>query len=200
MIYFTSNEFFFPTKTNQYAEEYNNFIIDNWNKDVAAGDTVYVLGGLFRKTHDNSFNKVYVEEIVNKLNGTIHYIPNDTTDTFELCIFLDSISVEYQFATDIIYNNATFILTPTPIDAIEHAYKYCDETFLVVNCIGDCLSYVEDMTQDSTYVYCGWDAKHRLISAAEIWVELVQDDYVAQLMDEEMGYDDFFEEDDWDDE
>lgn len=74
-IFFTSDLHFFHSRVIEYdgrpfldVEHMNEVLVDNWNRVVGSGDIVFYLGDL-------SFQKPSkTKEVVDKLNGKIHYV------------------------------------------------------------------------------------------------------------------------------
>lgn len=73
--FFTSDSHFAHKRIIEYSKrpfsclaEHDEILVDNWNRDVKPGDTVYFLG-------DFAYgNKDYARSIRNRLNGNIHFI------------------------------------------------------------------------------------------------------------------------------
>ena len=92
--------------------EYNNMVIDNWNKVVGKRDIVYILGGF-------GIGDCY--DIVLKLNGEIHFLNSVFTDSDN--IFMDIIkkcvknSVNKELKKRIIFESNQIVTLPE-IDCI----------------------------------------------------------------------------------
>ena len=76
MIYFTADLHFDHKNIIQHTErpfenveEMNRVLIKNWNDTVKPKDTIYIIGDLTLVT-----KRVYIEELVGKLNGIKHLI------------------------------------------------------------------------------------------------------------------------------
>ena len=88
-------------------EEYNNMVIDNWNKVVGKNDIVYILGGF-------GIGNCY--DIVIKLNGEIHFLNSVFTNSDS--IFMNDIkngvrnSVNKDFSKKIIFESNQIIAIP----------------------------------------------------------------------------------------
>lgn len=87
--------------------EYNNMVIDNWNKVVGKRDIVYILGGF-------GIGDCY--DIVLKLNGEIHFLNSVFTDSDS--IFMDLIkngvrnSVNKELTKRIIFESNQIVTLP----------------------------------------------------------------------------------------
>jgi hypothetical protein len=193
MIYFISNTLFYTDKTNSHYDEY---MISQWNKDVAADDEVYVLGGLFRINYTDSFNKNYIENVVKKLNGKIHVVPQ-TLDDMEIYFHLDTLGlVEWQFQYDIIYQDTLVVATADPIDIIEYDNINTLDYWHLANVFGNSLAYQEELVPGGTYCCAAYETKRRMISIDELWIDINQKDYMANVEDALFGIED--DEDFWD--
>lgn len=78
MIYFTSDQHFgheaiigYCDRPYKNADKMDNALIKNWNKTVAEGDTVYVVGDVTLK---GSSHKEWLKNIVTRLNGQKHLV------------------------------------------------------------------------------------------------------------------------------
>lgn len=87
--------------------EYNNMIIDNWNKKIGNNDIVYILGGF-------GIGDCY--DIVIKLNGEIHFL--NSVFTYSDSIFMNEIknsvknSVNKSLADKIFFESNQIITLP----------------------------------------------------------------------------------------
>lgn len=119
-------------------DEYNNMVIDNWNKVVGKNDVVYILGGF-------GIGDCY--DIVIKLNGEIHFL--NSVFTYSDSIFMTAIkngvenSINKKLVNKIIFESNQILALPS------------------VDCV---LSYfpLNDWIGKSTDTYCfhGYTDKH----------------------------------------
>lgn len=107
----------FSSMTN---DEYNNAIVEQWNKSVGHDDIVYVLGG---------FGIGYCYDIVLKLNGEIHFLnsvfsPSDDMFRCELKSCVEN-SVDVNLKKRIFFERNQILSIPE-IDCILSYFPLCD--------------------------------------------------------------------------
>jgi calcineurin-like phosphoesterase family protein len=126
--------------SNMSNDEYNNMIIDNWNKSVSDDDVVYVLGGF-------GIGDCY--DIILKLKGEIHFL--NSVFCYSDIIFRNTIeenvknSVNVELTKRIFFENNQILAIP------------------IVDCV---LSYfpLNDWIGKTTNTFClhGYTDKHNL--------------------------------------
>lgn len=117
MIWFISDthfnhdrEFIYKPRGFHDINESNNTIIDNWNKNVAKEDEIYVLGDFFLGTDID-----FIKNTISNLNGNIHLIigNHDTPAKIKLYTTLPKI-VDIKWADQIEYKGRKFYLSHYP--------------------------------------------------------------------------------------
>lgn len=107
-IFVTSDIWFNrPNENFSTTNEYNNLIIENWNKTVSKKDVVYILGGL-------GISDMF--SLVVKLNGEIHILNNCFTNDDKLFydILKDNVerSIDVNLTNKIIFEDAQILTIP----------------------------------------------------------------------------------------